>query len=68
MIGVGFEPTKVYLMDLKPIPFDRSGTQPSFNVLDDKICFFQFYIHVYIKLIIDDWGGIRTHESLPNGS
>lgn len=27
-MGVGFEPTKVYLTDLKPVPFDRSGIPP----------------------------------------
>ena len=35
MAEVGFEPTKVYLTDLKPVPFDRSGTQPLFIILDD---------------------------------
>ena len=28
VMGVGFEPTKDRLADLKPAPFDRSGTPP----------------------------------------
>ena len=49
MIGVGFEPTKVYLMDLKPIPFDRSGTQPIILQLIIR-CVFTPIIIVYISL------------------
>ena len=30
MTGVGFEPTKLYTLDLKTNPFDRSGILPGF--------------------------------------
>jgi hypothetical protein len=64
MIGVGFEPTKLNAMDLKSIPFDRSGNLPNLNIIlfefssTFKIIFF---INVIKKIItLNTSTGSRT--------